>query len=158
MMKAPKNVCASVRVRLLHLARQRGDDFQLLLTSYANERLLYRLNAVSVPGQLHPQGRDAVHSMDGTPAQRQPTWGRRSKPGPDRNIFAEVIALDVGDDGLVFDVGSCAYLPRPAAFRFLVAPVDRGPIRGPTVSAMSGATAMRSSRNLPSVGSVLPCS
>jgi hypothetical protein len=41
--KAPKDVGASVRARLLHLARERGDDFQLLLTRYANERLLYRL-------------------------------------------------------------------------------------------------------------------
>ena len=38
-----KDVGASVRARLLQLAKQRGDDFQLLLTRYANERLLYRL-------------------------------------------------------------------------------------------------------------------
>lgn len=42
-MTAPKDIGASVRARLLHLARERGDDFQLLLTRYANERLLYRL-------------------------------------------------------------------------------------------------------------------
>jgi hypothetical protein len=43
MTKAPKDIAASVRERLLHLARKRGDDFQLLLVRYANERLLYRL-------------------------------------------------------------------------------------------------------------------
>jgi len=41
--KPPKDAGASVRARLLHLAREHGDDFQLLLTRYANERLLYRL-------------------------------------------------------------------------------------------------------------------
>ncbi len=39
----PKNIGASVRARLLHLEHERGDDFQLLLLRYANERLLFRL-------------------------------------------------------------------------------------------------------------------
>jgi predicted nucleotidyltransferase component of viral defense system len=38
-----KNVTASVRQRLLNLSRKAGEDFQLLLTRYAVERLLYRL-------------------------------------------------------------------------------------------------------------------
>ncbi len=42
---APKNIGASVRERLLRLARDRGDDFQLVLTHYVNERLLARLAA-----------------------------------------------------------------------------------------------------------------
>jgi hypothetical protein len=44
MTKVPKNIGASVRVRLLQLARSRGEDFQLVLTRYVNERLLYRLS------------------------------------------------------------------------------------------------------------------
>jgi predicted nucleotidyltransferase component of viral defense system len=39
-----KNTAASVRDRLLALARERGEDFQLLLTQYGLERLLYRLS------------------------------------------------------------------------------------------------------------------
>ena len=38
-----KNPAASVRQRLLNLARERGDDFNLLLSRYVHERLLYRL-------------------------------------------------------------------------------------------------------------------
>jgi len=49
MKKALKDIGASVRARLLKLAHERGEDFQLLLTRYANERLLYRL-AVSPHG------------------------------------------------------------------------------------------------------------
>jgi hypothetical protein len=41
--KAPKDIGASVRARLLQLAKKQGEDFQLVLTRYANERLLYRL-------------------------------------------------------------------------------------------------------------------
>ncbi|MFT5042744.1 MAG: hypothetical protein ACI8TX_003737 [Hyphomicrobiaceae bacterium] len=43
MTTAPRNIGASVRARLLQLARARNEDFQLVLTRYANERLLYRL-------------------------------------------------------------------------------------------------------------------
>ncbi len=37
------NVAASVRQRLLNLARERREDFGLILSQYAIERLLYRL-------------------------------------------------------------------------------------------------------------------
>jgi predicted nucleotidyltransferase component of viral defense system len=37
------NVAASVRQRLLNLARERGEDFGFVLSRYAVERLLYRL-------------------------------------------------------------------------------------------------------------------
>ena len=38
-----RNLAASVRQRLLNLARERREDFNHLLTRYANERLLFRL-------------------------------------------------------------------------------------------------------------------
>ncbi len=42
--KRGKNTAASVRDRLLALARERREDFQLILTQYGLERLLYRLS------------------------------------------------------------------------------------------------------------------
>ena len=39
----PKDIGASVRARLSRLSRERGEDFQLVLTRYANERMLFRL-------------------------------------------------------------------------------------------------------------------
>lgn len=44
-MKSTTNLGASVGARLLNLARQTGDDYQVLLTSYCLERFLYRLAA-----------------------------------------------------------------------------------------------------------------
>ena len=35
-----KNMAISIRDRLMHLARERGEDFQLVLTQYGLERLL----------------------------------------------------------------------------------------------------------------------
>ena len=40
----PRNLAASVRQRLMNLAREKNEDFQLVLTRYALERLLYRLS------------------------------------------------------------------------------------------------------------------
>ena len=43
MMDRPvKNISASVRQRLLNLRRDRGEDYNALLTQYAVERFLYR--------------------------------------------------------------------------------------------------------------------
>ena len=42
--KQGKNTAVSVRGSLRTLAEKRGEDFQLLLTQYGLERLLYRLS------------------------------------------------------------------------------------------------------------------
>jgi hypothetical protein len=44
MRKPLRNIGASVRARLLNLARERNQPFELLLIRYALERLLYRLS------------------------------------------------------------------------------------------------------------------
>jgi hypothetical protein len=43
MPKGRMNMAASVRQRLLNLARDRKEDFGLVLTKYALERVLYRI-------------------------------------------------------------------------------------------------------------------
>lgn len=42
--KPPKNLPASVRQRLFDLARERKEDFGLMLVKYGLERTLYRLS------------------------------------------------------------------------------------------------------------------
>ena len=110
MTKVPKDVGASVRARLLRLARDRGEDFQLVLTRYANERLLYRL--ASSPhasrfvlkgaalftlwtGKAHRATRDLDLLGFGDPSEAHI-----------RGVFADVLAVDAGDDGVQFDTGS----------------------------------------------------
>ena len=51
-----RNVAASVRQRLLNRARERGEDFQLVLTRYAVERFLYRLSRSPYAGQFVLKG------------------------------------------------------------------------------------------------------
>ena len=45
MRKPVQNLGASVRARLLNLAKERNQPFEILLTRYALERLLYRLGS-----------------------------------------------------------------------------------------------------------------
>src|SRR5438105_4078521 len=45
MRKPLQNLGASVRARLLNLAKERNQPFDLLLTRYTLERLLYRLSS-----------------------------------------------------------------------------------------------------------------
>lgn len=103
----PQNLAGSVRYRLTELARKQGEGFQLVLTRYVIERLLYRLSRspyrdefvlkgamlFSVwTGQLHRPTRDldllgkVTHSVERL-----------------AEVFREVCCLPVVDDGLVFD-------------------------------------------------------
>jgi hypothetical protein len=41
--QAPRDMAASVRQRLLNLAKERGEEFNLVLLRYGLERLLFRL-------------------------------------------------------------------------------------------------------------------
>lgn len=110
MSKPVTNVAASVRQRLLNLARERNEDFGLLLTKYALERLLFRISqsehgmAFTLKGallfelwteQTHRPTRDADNLSIGS-----------SDPRRFEDIFKEICVLPVIDDGLIFDSSS----------------------------------------------------
>src|ERR1700678_2883016 len=107
MSKPVVNIAASVRQRLLNLARERKEDFGLLLTKYALERLLFRISqsehkaAFILKGallfelwteQMHRPTRDADFLSTGS-----------SDPRRFEAIFKEISVLPVVDDGLIFD-------------------------------------------------------
>lgn len=110
MTKTPTNIGASVRARLLTLAQKRGEDFQLLLTRYANERLLFRLAEsphrghfilkgaalfTLWTGKAHRATRDLDFLGFGDPSQTHL-----------RAVFSDLLALRVPDDGVVFEADS----------------------------------------------------
>lgn len=115
MKKPTKDVAASVRARLLRLARERGEDFQLVLTRYANERLLFRLAAsrhapafilkgaalfTLWTGSTHRTTRDLDLLGFGEPTDRHV-----------REVFVEVLSLNVADDGVAFDLDTLVVAP-----------------------------------------------
>lgn len=114
-MKPRKDVGASVRARLLRLVRERGDDFQLLLTRYASERLLYRLARSQHGASFILKGATLFTVWTGHPcrATRDVDLLGIGDASEARiaAVFAEVLALDVGDDGVVFDAGPLEVSP-----------------------------------------------
>jgi hypothetical protein len=101
-----RNVEASVRQRLLNLSRKSGEDFQLLLTRYAIERLLFRLaESEHAPyfvlkgamlfalwtGEMHRPTRDLDLLGFGDGSEERLT-----------NVFRSLCSVALTDDGLTF--------------------------------------------------------
>ena len=59
MAKQVRNVAASVRARLLQLAKTSGQSVDLVLTCFALERLLLRLKPVALRWSLRSEGGNA---------------------------------------------------------------------------------------------------
>ena len=103
--KRGKNIAASVRDRLLTLARERGEDFQLILTQYGLERLLYRIGKSGYRDRLILKG--AMLFMLWSDQPHRPTrdvdflgLGDSSVEGL-QAIFCELCGIPVENDGLV---------------------------------------------------------
>lgn len=108
--KKPANIAASVNARLKRLARERGDDVQLVLTRYANERLLYRLAQSPHANNFILKGAALFTVWTGRPhrATRDVDLLGFGDASEARllEVFADVLALDVPDDGVIFDLPS----------------------------------------------------
>ncbi len=106
----PRNLAASVRQRLMNLARAQNEDFQLVLTRYGLERLLYRLsrsehrNVFVLKGaMLFRLWSDQPHR----PTRDLDLLGRgENSISRFERVFREVCTLAVEDDGLLFSAES----------------------------------------------------
>ena len=107
MNKPVVNMAASVRQRLLNLARARKEDFGLVLTKYGLERLLYRI-AQSKHRDLFVLKGALLFEL-WTEQRYRPTrdadFLARGENSPARfaAIFKEICDAEVADDGLRFD-------------------------------------------------------
>ena len=108
--KKPKDLAASVRQRLLNLARESEADFQYILTRYGMERFLYRLSQSKHAGNFILKG--AMLFQLWRKAPYRPTRdldllasGTPSVPEFE-NLFREIFNVDVVADGLTFDPSS----------------------------------------------------
>ena len=110
MSKPTTNTAASVKQRLLNRARTQKEEFNLLLTKFALERILYRIsqsphkNMFVLKGALlfelwteriHRPTRDADFLSQGDNSLER-----------FQKIFQEICAMTVHDDGLRFDPAS----------------------------------------------------
>jgi predicted nucleotidyltransferase component of viral defense system len=111
----PVNVSASVRARLLKVAKERREDFTLTLMNYAAERFLYRLSRSKHRDRFVLKGAMLF-------AVR---IGERYRPTRDLDLLGlgeateaavnaaiqEIVSTPVVDDGLVFDVSTLTVHP-----------------------------------------------
>jgi predicted nucleotidyltransferase component of viral defense system len=102
-----KNVAASVKAKLLSRARERGDDFQLVLLRYANERLLFRLASSPHAKSFVLKGAALFTYWTGEPHRATRDldflgYGESSEAHLEK-VFIEILETDVVDDGLDFD-------------------------------------------------------
>jgi predicted nucleotidyltransferase component of viral defense system len=109
MPKEIKNVGASVRARLQNLYRETGQTFELVLTRYALERLLYRLSTSVYADRFVLKGAMLLTSWFTDPhrATRDPDLLGFGDPSPDAMVaaFKEILATDI-DDGVEFDLNA----------------------------------------------------
>jgi predicted nucleotidyltransferase component of viral defense system len=104
------NVAASVRVRLLKVAKEKGEEFHYVLTRYALERLLFRLAFSRHRDTFVLKG--AMLFRVWSPELHRPTKDLdllgSGSPDLDRlaQIFRDLCAIAVEDDGVVFESAS----------------------------------------------------
>lgn len=105
-----KDVAASVRARLLRLAEDRSEDFQLVLTRYVNERLLYRLSASRHGKQFVLKGAALFTLWTGRPHRATRDLDLLGFGSLGENVvhamFTEILAGDDQHDGVHFDLGT----------------------------------------------------
>ncbi len=115
MTRPPRDIAAAVRARLLRRARERGDDFQLVLTRYLNERLLYRLSQSPHAASFVLKGATVFTVWTGEPyrATRDVDLLGFGDPSEERlrAVFHDVLSADVSDDGVWFRLDSLAVGP-----------------------------------------------
>ena len=108
--RVPANVAASVRQRLLNLAKERHEDFNFVLGRFAAERLLFRLSVSEHADNFVLKG--ALLFLLWSEHLYRPTrdvdllgFGENSV-GKLEDIFRNVCRVKVVEDGLVFDADS----------------------------------------------------
>lgn len=108
--KTVKDVAASVRERLYQLSQKRGEDFQLMLTRYGLERLLYRLGLSLYRDRFVLKGA-MLFSLWGGETYRATRdvdflgFGDSSTKEIEK-VFRELCEAPVEDDGLMFRADS----------------------------------------------------
>lgn len=110
MSRQVKDTTASVRQRLLQLARERNDDFQLVLVRYGTERFLYRLGRSEFKDRFVLKG--AMLFVVWWEETYRPTrdldlLGLSMQDEADlRSAVVSICDVPCPEDGLTFDKGS----------------------------------------------------
>ena len=101
------NTAHSVKDRLLTLAKERGEEFNFVLVRYGLERLLYRLSRSTHVDQFVLKGAMLFTVWAQHPHRATKDLDLHGIGSPElerlAEVFRDVCATDVEDDGLAFD-------------------------------------------------------
>ncbi len=131
-----RNIGASVRARLLDRARAERSDFQILLTRYALERLLYRLSVSTHRDRFILKGAMLFVTWVADPFR--PTRDLDLLGSGDNGAeaiaetFRAICAQPVADDGVTFNVAALEAAP-------IREEVEYGGVRVRTTATIAGA-------------------
>ncbi|HIK12393.1 MAG TPA: nucleotidyl transferase AbiEii/AbiGii toxin family protein [Oscillatoriaceae cyanobacterium M33_DOE_052] len=105
-MNSPRNLAASVRQRLLNLAKEQTEDFQAILTRYVLERLLYRLSQSPYRDRFILKGAILFSVWSNQPHRATRDidllgYGDNTIQNL-QQIFQDICRLEVEEDGLEF--------------------------------------------------------
>ena len=113
--KAPKDRAASVRARLLNLARARGEDFQLTLRNYLFERFLYRLSCSPLRERFVLKGAMLLRLWAEQPYRATVDLDLLSRGSSEPAVVARDIAVicatEVPDDPVLFEAATMSLEP-----------------------------------------------
>jgi len=131
-----RNIGASVRARLLDRARAERSDFQILLTRYALERLLYRLSVSPHRDRFILKGAMLFVTWVADPFRPTRDLDLLGHGPNDAEAIAEtfraICAQPVADDGVTFDVAALTAAP-------IREEVEYGGVRVRTTATIAGA-------------------
>jgi Nucleotidyl transferase AbiEii toxin, Type IV TA system len=136
MPREPRNIGASVRARLLDRARTERADFQILLTRYALERLLYRLSVSPHRDRFILKGAMLFVTWVADPFRPTRDLDLLGHGESDIEAIAQtfrvICAQPVADDGVTFDVATLTAAP-------IREEVEYGGVRVRTTATIAGA-------------------
>lgn len=111
MAKSPTSMAASVRQRLLNLARSEGRDFQTVLVAFGPERLIWRLSVSAYRDQFFLKGGMPVTLWTSDPGRftRDVDFLGFGAPDDERikSVFADILKIEA-PDGLQFETEATA--------------------------------------------------
>lgn len=105
-----KNIAKSIKAKLLHIARNKGVNYQQLIIRYLYERLLYRLSVSQYKDKFCLKGGALLYAFEREfprPTLDIDFLGIKIKNDIDtiKNVFGEILSIPF-DDGMQFDIST----------------------------------------------------
>lgn len=112
-MRPRKNIVASVKSKLLQIARSTGKNHQLLLLRYFQERFLYRLSQSAYQDKFCLKGAAFLYALQQEKSRitRDIDFlglGISANHSSLRSIVTEICTIEYAEDGVIFDPQSMA--------------------------------------------------